>query len=334
MTRRVVSIANPQGHALHCILEEPVGEPRRGIAAVLLPPGVKTRVGPHRLNRKLAQAFLSRGIPVLRTEFFGLGDSGGEIADTSLDRMYRAVQLGSNVDDARVALDWLERELGVRRFVVGGLCGAAITALLAAQSDERIAALYAIGLPVTLEKDVGRDASRMTPGELRSYRTTYLRKLLRPEAWLRLMSMKTNYRLLWRSLMQPLTRRFSAGAPPQGAPTSDVSPKFSAPFFSFVGSGRPAMLMFGEHDYLRFQFDEKFAKPWAQSLEPFAPLMTRVTLSGGNHILGDAATVAEAVRATRDWLDSQVLAESALGAKPMLRRLAQAASRFRPAPAA
>lgn len=334
MNRRVVSLVNDQGHPLHCVFEEPAGERERGIVAILLPPGVKTRVGPHRINRKLAQAFLSRGIPVLRTDFAGLGDSGGEIADSRLEAMYRSVQLGGNIGDTRAALDWAERELGVRRCVVGGLCGAAITALLAAQDDERIAALYAIALPVTLEKDVGRDAAQMTPGELRSYRATYLRKLLRPEAWLRLLSMKTDYRLLWRSLAQPLTRRFSSGALPEGAPASDVSQKFTAAFFALVGSGRPALLMYGEHDHLLHQYEEKFAKPWAKSVEPFAPLVTKVVIPGGNHILGDPASVAEAVRATRDWLDNEVLAESRLQAKPMLRRLAHVAGRFRPAPAA
>ena len=81
----IVSLRNREGHALHCMLDEPPpGEPRAAVAAVLLCPGIKTRVGPHRLYRKLSGAFLSRGIPVMRVDFRGIGDSEGDWPGESL----------------------------------------------------------------------------------------------------------------------------------------------------------------------------------------------------------------------------------------------------------
>ena len=66
MSSRVVVLPNRSGRKLLGILDEPSEAAGIPVAAVLLSPGVKTRVGPHRLYRKLAPAFLSRGMPVLR----------------------------------------------------------------------------------------------------------------------------------------------------------------------------------------------------------------------------------------------------------------------------
>jgi len=298
MTRRVVSIANPQGHALHCILEEPAMEPRRGIAAVLLPPGVKTRVGPHRLNRKLAQAFLSRGIPVLRTEFFGLGDSGGEIPDTRLDQMYRAVQLGSNVDDARAALDWLESRLGMRRFIFGGLCGAALTALLLAREDARLSALFAVGLPARLARP--NAAPVATRGELHSHWSRYVSKLSRPGAWLRLLSLKSDYRLMWRATAERLRSR--AKTPPITA-APDLNPKLAPAMLALLQTGRKALILYGEQDPQRWEFEEKFLRPWSAPLEPYRAQIEYSVIPAANHNLSTAGAVAEANRRTAAWLE-------------------------------
>src|SRR5436190_19229926 len=116
MSRTIVTLRNREAHALHCILEEPPpGLPRAEVAAVLLSPGVKSRVGPHGLYRKLSPSFLARGIPVLRVDFRGLGDSEGEWPDESLASIYRLAELGHCAGDVRSALDWLESRLGTRR---------------------------------------------------------------------------------------------------------------------------------------------------------------------------------------------------------------------------
>src|SRR4029079_9534202 len=207
----IVSLRNREGHALHCMLDEPPpGEPRAAVAAVLLCPGIKTRVGPHRLYRKLSGAFLSRGIPVMRVDFRGIGDSEGDWPGESLADIYRLTAAGHCVDDTRSALDWLESRLGIRRCIVGGLCGAANTALHVAREDTRVAAPYSLGLSTQLHG--GDEKPAMSAGELRSHRMVYLRKLGQPASWLRLLSLKSDYGLLWRSLAQGFMAKM-AGAP-------------------------------------------------------------------------------------------------------------------------
>jgi pimeloyl-ACP methyl ester carboxylesterase len=305
MSSRVVVIPNRSGRKLWGILDAPPGAAGIPVATVLLSPGLKTRVGPHRLYRKLAPAFLTRGMPVLRLDLEGFGDSEGEPGTERVEEIYRAVALGRHVADVVCALDWLENSLGMRRVIVGGLCGAAITGLHAAVRDRRIAALYAIGFPVILHS-VQSTPSR---GELHSKREIYLRKLFAPAAWLRLVSLKTDFALMLRVL-----RGFRA---PSGADTHpDLNPDVATGLAALHAEGRPALLIFGERDRLRFDYEEKFARLHAATLASYGRQLEVAIVPQTNHVLGDPAAVAEALRVTGAWLDSQFMAITAAGPAP------------------
>ena len=298
---RIVSLRNREGHTLHCMLEEPAaGIPPAGIAAVLLCPGVKTRVGPHRLYRKVSAPFLARGIPVLRVDFRGIGDSGGEWPDDALVGIYQKIELGHCADDARAALDWLESHLGIRRCIVGGLCGAAVTALGIAREDPRMVALYAIGLPVVLA--AAAEPPAMSARELHSHGSLYLRKLFQPASWLRLLSLKSDYRLLLRAVANRLRPRKAAAAPA----TTGLNPYVTECMQALLASGRHALLLFGERDPRRWDFEDKFLQASAASLAPYQSQIHYSLVPGANHILGHPAAVAAANQATEEWLDSQV----------------------------
>lgn len=300
MSASIVSLRNPQGHALHCIFEEPLGGAAGAqVAAVLLSPGVKTRVGPHQLNRKLARTFLEHGIPVMRVDFRGLGDSEGDWPDDSLEQIYRQMELGQCVGDARAALDWLEARFGVRRFIVGGLCGAAMTALHLAREDARLWALFSIGLPARL---VGPPI--VTRAELQSHWSRYLSKLAHPAAWWRFLTLRSDYRLLWRAIGARLRNQRSAGHPQQ--PAADLNPHLQPAMFDLLESGRTALILFGEQDPRRWDFEEKFLEPLSASLAPYRRQITYAVIPGANHILGTPAAVAGANRLTRDWLERLV----------------------------
>ena len=311
MSTRIVSLRNARGQALHCMLEEPAGGARGArFAALLLCSGVKTRVAPHRLYRKLAASFLARGVPVLRVDFAGLGDSEGEWPDDSLDAIYGLTERGHCVDDVRAACDWLEAHCGIRRFIAGGLCGAAVTALHLALQDPRLAALYAIGLPATYLGSGAQPA--LSAHEMRMYRMRYVRKMLRPSSWLRFLSLKSDYRLLWRTVRDALR----LGKAPQaragdadGAAASDLNPYIPLGLFGMLGTGRPALVMFGEDDPLRYGFEERFMQAHWSTLEQHKSLFSYAVIAGANHILGEPGAVAEANRLTGLWLDV-VLAES------------------------
>lgn len=336
MSRRIVTLRNPNGRALHCILEEPAGGASGArFAALLLCSGVKTRVAPHRLYRKLAGPFLARGIPVLRVDFTGLGDSEGEWPDSSLDQIYGLTERGHCVDDVRSAFDWLEAHCGIRRFIAGGLCGAAMTALHVGLQDPRLVALYAIGLPATFLGSGSKAAP--SAGELRAYRGRYLRKLLHPSSWLRFLFMKSDYRLMWRMVREGLfgkarTPRVETAAA-SAADDRDLNPYLPLGLLGMLANGRPALVLFGEDDPLRYSFEDRFMQPRWSALEQYKPVFSYAVIAGANHILGEPAAVSEANRLTGLWLDA-VLAEqqasrglgwTGVSSRPAGRRLSPAA---------
>lgn len=308
MSERIVTVRNSAGHALHCMLQEPVSGRRKDLACILLSPGVKMRVAPHRLYRKLAAEFLDRGIAVLRVDFHGLGDSEGEVREEQLDQMYRQVQLGRHVDDVRSAMRWLEREMGVERAIVGGLCGGALTGLLASEHEPKIAALYAIGIPVVLDGTGAHVADNMTQAELKRWRNTALTKLFNPSAWLRLLTFRTDIRTLLRALFPSLrlgkraTQTVAAVPAPSQPLAANLNPHFARTFFGLLQANKPALLVFSGADRLQFEYQEKFETPWSAPLQKFAALLQVDIIAKANHVLGDPAWVAQARQLTGEWL--------------------------------
>lgn len=311
MTQQIVTLRTVEGYALHCIWHAP--EKRlHDVACVLLSPGVKMRVAPHRLYRKLTKTFLERGIGVLRVDFHGLGDSEGELPESKLDQVYRKVQEGRHVPDVRVALDWLEREQRIAKVIVGGLCGGAITGLLASENDSRVVGLYAIGIPVTYDGPADESAAHMTRGELAGLRSTYLRKLADPASWMRLLRLKSDFKLIWRALAagigyrrkQSSASNVSADTPaPSTALAANFNEGFARAFFRLLRRRTRALLIFSGSDRLFFEFDEKFREPWAAQLEQWSEYFDVKVVPEANHILGDPAWVATAQGYTAAWLE-------------------------------
>jgi alpha/beta superfamily hydrolase len=101
------------------------------------------------------------GFPVLRFNFRGAGLSQGEHAHGV-----------GELDDARTALDWLEREFPLPVVFAGFSFGAAV-GLRAAHNDDRVDTLIALGLPAIPVPS--------TAGEARTYNFEFLRTSVKPK---------------------------------------------------------------------------------------------------------------------------------------------------------
>lgn len=106
-------------------------------AALLFNAGILRRVGAHRLNVTLARRLAAAGLPALRFDLSGLGDSAAGAADRGYEAQTEA--------DMTAAMDWIEGETGARRFVLIGLCSGADNAFRTALRDPRVAGLGLLG---------------------------------------------------------------------------------------------------------------------------------------------------------------------------------------------
>ncbi len=94
--------------------------------------GLVSRMGPHRLNVKLARALAAQGHVSLRFDLSGRGDSRGATSGADFEQQ--------SVHDIRSAMDCLEHLCGARRFALFGICSGAVAAFATAQADPRVAA--------------------------------------------------------------------------------------------------------------------------------------------------------------------------------------------------
>jgi pimeloyl-ACP methyl ester carboxylesterase len=153
-------------HNLVGILTEPNGSGARpdSPAVLMLNAGLLHRVGPQRMSVELARRLAENGIRSLRFDMGGYGDS-----DVSTD---------ANSDEIRVfaeikrAMDFLESEHNIHRFVLFGSCSGADNSHEVALLDPRVAGAIMLD-------GYGYWTAR-------SYINHYLPRFFRPKVWINL----------------------------------------------------------------------------------------------------------------------------------------------------
>ena len=104
------------------------------LCCLLINSGIVPRVGPHRMNVKIARALAASGIDSLRFDLSGLGDS--KPAAGALNYIDQAVS------DIRAAMDFVEQHSGrKRRFAIFGICSGAVNSYHAGLADDRLVGL-------------------------------------------------------------------------------------------------------------------------------------------------------------------------------------------------
>jgi alpha-beta hydrolase superfamily lysophospholipase len=176
-----------EGEVVRGVLHEAIGSGAPGdIAALLLDGGGSDCCGPHRILLECARGLAASGIPALRHDSRGRGESGGRICETT---MSLAELLDIATMDALAWAEWLRAETGCRRLLLVGYCeGAEIAFLLA--GTLRLPA-YVVGwapFDSFTEETVAfstRFLWNATPG--------FLRKLASPATWARWRGSETDF---------------------------------------------------------------------------------------------------------------------------------------------
>lgn len=106
------------------------------VAVILVTPGMLHNAGPFRMYVDVARDLQSLGIPSLRFDISGIGESLGIGASgRSIDRA---------ASEIKEAMDYLQQTHGIQQFILFGLCSGADDSMQAALHDTRVKGVIAL----------------------------------------------------------------------------------------------------------------------------------------------------------------------------------------------
>ncbi len=264
----------------------------RGVLVVV--GGPQYRVGSHRQFVLLARDLAAAGVPVLRFDYRGMGDAGGEFAGFE--------QIDA---DIAAAIDaFCTRLPTLREIVIWGLCDAASAALFYAWRDPRIAGLVLLNPWLRTEA-----------GQARAYlRHYYLARLANPELWRKIRRGEFQFSAALRSLLALFkqARRGPAdqSAVSQAASASEAVPlpeRMAESWRRFAG---PVLLILSGDDLTAAEFRDvtKNSRHWRRLLA--RPQVTLRELPEANHTFSRREWRDQVAAWTREWLTRLATAPS------------------------
>lgn len=272
------------GERMVGVLHGPTDHAGRGVLVVV--GGPQYRVGSHRQFLHLARDLTERGIPVLRFDYRGMGDSDGE------QRSFEDIDA-----DIAAAIDELFRRLpALRDVVIWGLCDAASAALMYASRDARVSGLV-------LLNPWFRSDTTLAKTHLRHY---YLARLFDGSFWKRLIAGEVNPLRAAGELVATVGKSI---APAARSASTATAARESEPYTDRMRDGLevftgPVLLILSGQDLTAAEFaDATAASPrWRELLA--RPAVTTVRIEEANHTFSRAAWRARVSRQTADWISS------------------------------
>ena len=262
----------------------------RGV--VLVVGGPQYRVGSHRQFTLLARELAQQGVPVLRFDYRGMGDSEGEIRDF-LD-----------VDaDLRAAIDaFIAEAPAIREVVLWGLCDAASAAMLYSHQDSRVAGLVLLNPWARTEEGAAR-------AYLKHY---YLSRLMQPGLWRKIVRGQFDYAAAARSFIglcgnalrrrKPSVADVAPSAGPAPAQSADQLP--SLPERMLTGftrfQGRSLIIISGADLTGREFMDMAAAPAWRKQMR--SQRVSRQTLPQADHTFSRPDWRDQVAQWTAEWL--------------------------------
>ncbi|RJG01867.1 hydrolase 1, exosortase A system-associated [Noviherbaspirillum sedimenti] len=278
-----------QGAWLYGILSMPAETASRGVLIVV--GGPQYRAGSHRQFTLLARQLASEGIPAMRFDYRGMGDSQGAIQNFE--------DIG---DDISAAIDqFMAAVPGLKEVAIWGLCDAASAAAFYAHRDERVCGLALLNPWVR----TGEGAAR---AYLKHY---YLKRVFDPGLWQKIARGRFACKAAGHSLLAMLRTALQSRQRPD---TTDQAPAVHAsssamplPEKMYEGlnrfNGRILLVLSGD-DMTAQEFSDLIAtsRQWRKLLRDRK--IRRHRLAGANHTFSQQEWREQVATWTRDWLRS------------------------------
>ncbi|SCX49064.1 hydrolase 1, exosortase A system-associated [Nitrosospira sp. Nsp1] len=272
---------------MYGILSLPERTASRGVLIVV--GGPQYRVGSHRQFTLLARHLASLGIPVLRFDYRGMGDSEGA------SRTFEDLE-----DDLHCAIEHFFEEVpALSNLVIWGLCDAASAALFHAHRDRRITGLVLLNPWVRTDQGAAK-------AYLKHY---YLARILDPEFWGKVWSGRFNYANATQSLVKTIEkalpgRKITATRDKAGDRSCDFASLPERMLDALSRYKGKILLITSGDDLTAQEFLElvKSSREWQRRLA--APSVSRLNLPEANHTFSRRVWRDEVAVGTSDWIQS------------------------------
>jgi alpha-beta hydrolase superfamily lysophospholipase len=235
-----LSLQGPSG-SMFAVLSEAIDTDPAPLCAVWLNGGALRHTGPNRAWVEAARRWAARGVPTVRVDLAGIGDSEGEEGCVSNADLYDPVRTRETL----AVLDQLSERGLPGRYVLGGLCSGAYWSLHAALADARVAGALLINLyaffwseSLVAERDTSESLSA-----LRGY------------GWRQLMARDLTLRQVRKaaSSLRPTRLQAGAGHPVEQAQSEQIENALDR----LRDQGTQVLLLFSTRERLREQLERQ-----------------------------------------------------------------------------
>ena len=274
---------------LYGILSLPEKVISRGVLIVV--GGPQYRVGSHRQFMLLARHLAAHGVPVMRFDYRGMGDSEGDA------RNFEGIE-----DDLSCAIDQFFEEVdALKEVVIWGLCDAVSAALFYAYQDQRVTGLVLLNPWVRTDEGIAK-------ARLKHY---YVARLLEPEFWSKIWQGHFNFtkavQSFSKNVSEALTGRKGIVATLKGRSSNEPCDLTSLPERMFDGlkrfKGKTLLITSGD-DLTAQEFTDlvKASPKWQKLLG--SPNVRHFDIPEADHTFSRHDWRDQVASWTREWIQS------------------------------
>lgn len=276
------------GNWLYGVLSLPESSVSRGVLIVV--GGPQYRAGSHRQFTLLARHLAAHGVPVLRFDYRGMGDSEGDV------RTFEDLH-----DDLHCAIDSFLNEVpSLNELVIWGLCDAASAALFYAHQDKRVTGLVLLN-----------PWARTNEGAAKVYlKHYYIARLFELRLWSKILHGRFNYSEAIRSFSKTvgavLKQKKSTVAITNmdGIKSCDRAPLPERMFTGLNRFGGRLLLITSGKDLTAQEFLDVVnnSPEWQKLLA--SPRVSRLNLPEATHTFSRREWREKVAGWTREWIES------------------------------
>ncbi len=331
MPEQTISFANRNGERLFGILHLPDHQDNPSVCplgVICLNTGIQYRTIWHRLNVKIARFLCEQGIPVMRFDTHGIGDSEGELYfpdAKGFEDYHDRIQVGLFVEDTQDAVKYFQENVNPDRLILLGPCGGALTGMISAARTKEVSGLIYMAGPVTITSS--ELTLEMHPRDAEDTVSSLKRKLLRPMSWFHFLTGQSDYGRFWKAMKVHFRNRWqhdrlfrssttaAANSPvneseknTQNDSSSESGLVFNTLFFDsfseFMKRGGKVAFLMPEKDRSSWGFREMFEEKYLLPGHPWENQVTVHYVRNANHIYQELESQQELIDRIGRFVDS------------------------------